>query len=112
MRMIGTTTGTVLPRAAAWRGRSGRSYGLMPVSLAEFSLEPGVLYLVAKGGNALWVGSAEDVIADQQSRARFRLALVTADRAFRLDSGDGAVERMTTIWDLEDAAPEQDRSAA
>jgi hypothetical protein len=112
MRMIGTTTGTVLPRHTTWRGRSGRSYGLMPLSLAAFTLEPGELYLVAKGGNALWVGSAEDIIADQQSRRRFRLALVTADRAFRLDSGTDDVERMTTIWDLEEAAPEQGLSAA
>ena len=112
MRMIGTSTGAGLARHSTWRGRSGRSYALSALNLADFTLEPGAVYLVAKGGNALWVGSAEDIIADQQSRARFRLALVTADRAFRLEGASGDVERMTTIWDLEEAMPEQGLSAA
>ena len=111
MRMI-SPSAHAFPRFTTWRGRSGRSYGLMPVVLADFTLEPGADYLIAKGPNTLWVGSAEDVISDQASRARFRLALGCADRAFRLESGTDDVQRLTMIWDLEDAAPEPGLSAA
>ena len=111
MRTIRSTS-AFPARHSAWRGRSGRSYGLTPVGLAEFVLEPSALYLIAKGSHMLWVGSAEDIIADQASRARFRLALGCADRAFRLDAGSDDVERLTTIWDLESAEPEQTAAAA
>lgn len=98
-------------RTASWRGRSGRTYWLSPENLADFLLDE-ALHVIAKGTNVLWVGSAEDVIADHASRSRFRLALGCADRAYRLESGDDAVERMTTIWDLESAEPIAERSAA
>lgn len=101
------------PRVAGWRGRSGRTYRLSPESLGDFVLARGALYLVAKGGHALWVGSAEDVIGDHASRARFRLALGCADRAFRLaDEAGDDVARLTTIWDLEGAEPEPGTLAA
>ena len=99
-------------RTLVWRGRSGRSYALTPLPLARFTLEPGGLFLVAKGGHALWVGSAEDVIADQASRSRFRLALGCADRAFRIETGTADDERLTTVWDLEGAGPEPGAAAA
>jgi hypothetical protein len=99
------------PARQSWRGRSGRLYAVTSLSLADFVLEPGALYLVAKGGNALWVGSAEDLIADQQSRARFRLALGCADRAFRVETGGNEEERLASTWDLETAAPELDVAA-
>jgi hypothetical protein len=99
------------PGRQSWRGRSGRLYAVTPLSLADFMLEPGALYLIAKGPNALWVGSAEDIIADQQSRARFRLALGCADRAFRVETGGNEDERLASIWDLETAAPELDVAA-
>ena len=111
MRTIGSP-GVFGARYSTWRGRSGRSYGLTPLSLSDFRLEPAALYLVAKGSNVLWVGSADDIIADQASRARFRLALGCADRAFRLDAASDDVERLTTIWDLETAEPELTAVAA
>jgi hypothetical protein len=110
MQMVGSLLASQA-RVISWRGRSGRSYALRPEELASFVLQDRALHLVAKGNFVLWVGSAGDVISDHASRARFRLALTCADRAFRLDGGDD-VERMTTIWDLEGAAPAAELSAA
>jgi hypothetical protein len=44
------------------------------------------------------------------SRTRFRLALDCADRAFRVRSSGAPDERLSTVWDLEGAAPLQSRS--
>ena len=111
MQMLGSFDSAPL-RLTSWRGRSGQTYGLRLLSFNNFVLEPDVLYLIAKGSNALWVGSDEDVIADHASRARFRLALGCADRVFRVETDASDVERMTTIWDLEGAEPESDAVAA
>jgi hypothetical protein len=58
------------------------------------------------------VGSADDVINDAASRARFRLALAAADRAFFLGAGDDDLSRLTVVWDLEGAEPVSGLSAA
>ena len=100
-------------RQATWRGRSGRMYGLIHERLDSFSLAHDGLYMIAKGSIALWAGSAGEVIDDQQSRARFRLALAAADRVFRLaDEVPDATTRATLIWDLEGAEPDAGLSAA
>ena len=95
-----------------WMGRSGRAYGLVGESLDQFSMTEGDLYLIAKGGNALWVGSTADLVGDPLSRSRFRLALDCADRVLRLVTPGADSERLSTIWDLEGAEPMQSRSAA
>lgn len=92
-------------RYVNWRGRSGRFYPLLPLRLHDFSLRGDELYLVAQGNRVLWAGSADDIVKDGDSRARFRLALDCADRAFLVGSGADDVERLTTIWDLEGAEP-------
>ena len=99
-------------RPVNWRGRSGRFYALSPERLDDFSLRNNELYLIARGSLVLWAGSSADVIGDAQSRARFRLALTCADRAFHVEAGEDDVERMTVIWDLEGAAPVTGLSAA
>jgi hypothetical protein len=99
-------------RPVNWRGRSGRLYALSPERLENFSLESDELYLIARGSFVLWAGSSTDVIADPQSRARFRLALATADRVFHVESDANDIERMTTVWDLEGAMPVSGLSAA
>ena len=88
-----------------WRGRSGRLYALDPQNLERFALRTGELYVVALRELVLWVGSAEDLIADYQSRSRFRLALDCADRAFRVDAAADELERLTMVWDLEGGEP-------
>jgi len=99
-------------RQVSWRGRSGRLYALSPERLDAFALRNNDLFLVALGQLVLWAGSADDVIHDAQSRARFRLALDCADRVFHVDAGGDEIERMTAIWDLEGAEPVAGLSAA
>lgn len=96
----------------SWMGRSGRTYGLVGESLERFSMTESDLYLIAKGGHALWVGSTTDLIGDPLSRTRFRLALDCADRVLRLVTPGAEGERLSTIWDLEGAEPMQSLSAA
>ena len=99
-------------RQVNWRGRSGRFYALAPERFDTFALTTSGLYLLARGTIPVWVGSADDVINDAQSRSRFRLALEAADRAF-LVAGDGdELSRMTIVWDLEGAEPVTGLSAA
>lgn len=92
-------------RHVNWRGRSGRFYALQPLRLHDFALRDGELYLVTLGNHVLWAGSAHDIVQDSTSRARFRLALDCADRAFLVGVSQDEVERLTTIWDLEGAEP-------
>ena len=99
-------------RVVTWTGRSGQSYGLVGESLDRFAMTENDLYLIAKGGNALWVGSTQDLVSDPLSRSRFRLALDCADRVFRLVTPGADSERLSTIWVLEGAEPTQERSAA
>ena len=101
-----------LPRQVNWRGRSGRFYALTPERLESFMLDRGRLYLLARGSVPVWVGTAEDVINDAQSRARFRLALAAADRAFAVAGDADEVSLMTIVWDLEGAEPVSALSAA
>lgn len=101
-----------LPRQVNWRGRSGRFYALTSERLDSFALDTHSLYMLARGGVPMWVGSAHDVIHDAQSRSRFRLALEAADRAFVVDGSGDELSRMTTVWDLEGAEPVSGLSAA
>lgn len=99
-------------RQANWRGRSGKFYALTSERLDSFSLSMDGLHMLARGTLPLWVGSAEDVINDAASRARFRLALAAADRAFFVGAKDDDLSRMTVVWDLEGAEPVTGLSAA
>ncbi|RUT29438.1 hypothetical protein EMQ25_15095 [Arsenicitalea aurantiaca] len=67
----------------------------------SFALGAGELHLLARGNVVLWVGSSEDLVLDPSSRARFRLALDCADRAFRVRDAIQQSERATIAWDLE-----------
>lgn len=99
-------------RQVNWRGRSGRLYALSPERLDDFALRNDDLFLIARGNLVLWAGSADDVIHDAQSRARFRLALDCADRVFHVDAGEDDVQRMIVVWDLEGAEPVAGLTAA
>ncbi len=95
-----------------WRGRSGRTYGLRPLVLESFLLAPDKLYLLAIGTHVLWTGTGDDLVLDADSRARFRLAMDCADRAFEVQGVDDPEVRLTTLWDLENAEAAPGRSAA
>lgn len=99
-------------RPSHWAGPSGRTYGLTPESLDHFVMHDESLYLIARGGHVLWVGSTAELVADPLSRSRFRLAMSCADRIFRVQPPSDAGARLSTIFDLEAAAPMQERSAA
>lgn len=99
-------------RQVNWRGRSGRFYALSPERMESFALTRTGLYLLARGTVPMWVGSANDVINDAPSRARFRLALEAADRAFSVDVENDENVRATVVWDLEGAEPVAGLSAA
>lgn len=100
------------PRQVNWRGRSGRFYALTPERLDSFALSTDSLYMLARGTLPMWVGSAHDVIHDAASRARFRLALEAADRAFLVATEADELGRATIVWDLEGAEPVTGLSAA
>ena len=100
------------PRQVNWRGRSGRFYALTPERMDSFALATEALYMLARGPVPMWVGSAQDVIHDPDSRSRFRLALEAADRAFVVEAGEDDLSRMTVVWDLEAAEPVTGLSAA
>ena len=99
-------------RQVNWRGRSGRFYALTTERLDCFRSDDPGPPLLARGTVPMWVGSADDVINDAQSRSRFRLALEAADRAFLVEAGGDELSRMTTVWDLEGAEPVTGLSAA
>jgi hypothetical protein len=85
-----------------WLGQSGRDYALSTENIDSFAMTEADLYVIAKGGHVLWVGSTEDLVSDPMSRRRFRLALDCASHVFRLDAPE---HRLATIWDLEQAVP-------
>lgn len=95
----------IVAEATNWRGRSGRFYALDLLSVAQFALADAELYLLAKAGRVLWVGIADEIIADAPTRSRFRTALADADSAFRIAAPVNDIERMTMAWDLEGASP-------
>jgi hypothetical protein len=94
-----------------WLGRSGTVHRLLPLPLDRFMLDAG-LTILAQGTHVLWVGSMAEVVDDPSSRARFRLALASADRVFGLGRAVDATERGEIIFDLEGAAPLASLSAA
>lgn len=111
-----STESRIVPRGfgrqTSWQGRSGRAYGVVSESLEHFAMGDAELYLMAKGSHVLWVGSTGELVGDPMSRSRFRLALDCADRVFRLLSPGVAADRLSTIWDLEGAAPLSGAKAA
>lgn len=93
------------PSCLNWLGRSGQLYPLMPVTLSELVLTDEDLFVLVRADKVLWVGSADDVVGDAASRARFRWALAGADRAYAVPAEAGSAERLMLQWDLEAAEP-------
>ncbi len=89
------------PHAVGWRGRTGHEYALWQEDPASFVLKGHDLYVITDGDTARWIGTADDIIDDQASRARFRAAMAIASSVLRLPAPADVVERMKTQWDLE-----------
>ena len=94
-------SGENLAQSINWRGQSGRYYTLAQQPRDSFKMSGHDLYVVAKDNQASWTGTADDLIVDQASRARFRHAMKVATSVLRLEAPADDVERMKIQWDLE-----------
>ncbi len=107
-----THDGVAEPLRVLWTGKSGRRYVLTSVIGEGFAFVAGHLYILAESGMVRWVGVAEDLIADQSSRARFRSALADGATVMSLPAPGDDLARMTLAWDLEGTRSHKGRSAA
>lgn len=98
--------------AVLWTGRSGRRYMMTHVLGEGIALVPAQFYALAEDGVIRWAGTAEDLIADQASRARFRRSAANGAQMLSLSAPLDELARMTLIWDLEGTRNLPGRSAA
>lgn len=93
--------GTQASTVANWRGRSGQFYTLTSEPLDSFALMGRDIYVLTSGSEVLWMGTADEIVADTNSRACFRTAIKLASSVLRLDAPatDGA--SMQARWDIE-----------
>ena len=92
-------------RLAHWLGQSGRSFCLIAEDVADFAMHESDIYMLVNGSTVMWVGSNLELVSEPASRRRFVEALATADGVMRLERSGGEADRMSTIADLEGAAP-------
>lgn len=97
---------------ARWIGGSGREYAADFESLEAFRLDEASIYVLVDGNLPHWVGSSRDLIEDQASRARFRLAMQRASNVLRFSAPNDDVERMVLKFDLEGGRQVYQRNAA
>ncbi len=83
-----------------WIGQSGRRYRLVPVSFSGFQLRDGEVHVLVAGSDALWAGSAGDVVADPLSRSRFRVAINRDVAVYRLEPTPEEDMRVMIAWDI------------
>lgn len=100
--MTGIESGMVQGCALSVTGRSGRAYDAVPLPVHAPVDGDDVLYALRLDGLWGWVGSAADLIASPESRARFKRLSRAGAALFRLASPADPLARMTAIWDLED----------
>lgn len=98
--------------AILWTGRSGRRYTMTRVNGDDLSLRPARLYVLAEEGVIRWAGTADDLIADQSSRARFRNAVAEGAQMLSMPAPEDDLARMTLVWDLDGTRRLAGRSAA
>ena len=83
-----------------WTGHTGRQYRLLPESVSGFQLLEGQVHVLVMGSEALWSGSAGDVVADPQSRARFRAAMAKDVAVYRIEPPPDEETRVMVAWDI------------
>ncbi|WP_332711647.1 hypothetical protein [Pelagibacterium mangrovi] len=98
--------------ALLWTGRSGRRYRMTLVGEAGAAMAPETLYALEDEGVIGWAGTAEDLIGDHASRARFRRLSALGARLFSLVTPADPLTMMTLVWDLEGSRHYAGRSAA
>jgi hypothetical protein len=88
-----------------WIGQSGQRYRLEPVSFSGFQLRDGEIHVLVAGTDALWAGSADDVVSDPLSRSRFRDAMVKDVAVYRLEPTPDEDMRIMIAWDIANGRP-------
>lgn len=83
-----------------WRTGTGQQIEIHPENLAEYTLQDGRLYVLVCAGQALWVGSAVDLIEDQVSRERFKYAVKSANAVFSIASPLDDTEKLCLMHDV------------
>lgn len=86
--------------ALVWIGHTGRQYRLLPESVSGFQLSETAVHVLVVGGEALWSGSAADVVADPHSRSRFRTAMDRDVSVYRIEPTPEADARIGVSWDI------------
>ncbi len=103
-------------QVAKWVGRSGRAYALAKIGLGDLNMAGNQLCLLSKqsenGEDALWVGTGDNLIHDEQSRRAFLKAVQVADSAYVYELADKEMPPLVMIWDLEAAHLYPERHAA
>ncbi len=84
-----------------WRGRSGQFYSLTSEPLDSFALMGRDIYVLTSGSEVLWMGTADEIVTDTNSRACFRTALKLASSVLRLDAPATDSASMQARWDIE-----------
>jgi len=99
-----------------WQGRTGRVYAFKRSKLSNLNMAGNQLCLLSQisdtGEDALWVGTGDNLIHDEQSRRAFLRAVHVADDAYVLELADDEMPPLTMIWDLEAAHRDTERHAA
>lgn len=93
------------PDTLLWIGHTGRQYRLLPESVTGFQLSEHDMHVLVAGENALWSGSAGDVVADPQSRAGFRAAMARAVAVYRIEPPPSEDMRSIVGWDIINGHP-------
>ncbi|MBU1174768.1 MAG: hypothetical protein KKH72_05140 [Alphaproteobacteria bacterium] len=86
--------------ALSWIGHTGRHYRLLPESRTGFQLSERAVHVLIAGSEALWCGSAADIVADPQSRARFRAAMTGEVAVYRIEPPPDEDRRAMVGWDI------------
>lgn len=101
-----------LATSIMWIGRSGRRHVLQRVLQEGHVLAEGALYALVDGNAIAWAGTAQNLIEDQASRARFRRAAGEGAVLFSLPAPDEELACMTLVWDLEGTRRNPGKNAA
>ena len=113
---FGLTSTNEFQNAFQWQGRSGRAYDLTKEPLEDLNMSGHGLYLLAiatpEGEKAIWVGTSDSLIHDDQSRRAFLKAVHRAEFAYSYELGAHETVPPTLVWDLEAATLRPERRAA
>lgn len=83
-----------------WFAGSGRCFKTEIEPMETVNFVDGRIYILVKDGSALWVGTEHELIEDQASRGRYRVAANDAAQILSLDAPEDPVQQVCLIADL------------